>query len=117
MSVSEFSEGSPLSSRLADAPLLSLMPEHVRRLVAASFVRESFAFGEVIVAEGDDADALYVLLSGTARAIKVGERGEEVPLNVVRAGDAFGERALLEESGKRTGSGRRRSEPLVRSRR
>jgi len=45
---------------------------------------------------------MYVLLSGTARAIKGGEHGEEVPLNVLRAGDVFGERALLEENGKRT---------------
>ena len=102
MSISELSDEVPFSPRLDHVPLLSLMPEDVRRLVMASFVRESFAFGEVIVAEGDDADAMYVLLSGTARAIKVGEHGEEVPLNLVRAGDAFGERALLEESGKRT---------------
>jgi ATP-binding cassette subfamily B protein len=78
------------------------MPEDVRRLVQAAFTRQSYAFGEVIVAEGDEADALYVLASGTARAVKAGEHGEEVPLNVLRAGDAFGERALLEPDSKRT---------------
>ena len=44
----------------------------------------SFGFGEVIVAEGDDADALYVIESGTARVVKAGNQGEEVPLNVLR---------------------------------
>ena len=82
--------------------LLELMPSDVRRLVEASFSRVSFAFGEVIVAEGDAADALYVIESGTARVIKAGNQGEEVPLNVLRAGDAFGERALLSPGGSRT---------------
>ena len=69
MSISELSDEVPFSPRLDHVPLLSLMPEDVRRLVMASFVRESFAFGEVIVAEGDDADAMYVLLSGHAEAV------------------------------------------------
>jgi HlyB family type I secretion system ABC transporter len=100
MSVSE----QPVKSNfeLDRIPLLALMPDDVRNLVEASFSRLAFNFGDVIVAEGDDADALYVLVSGTARAIKAGDHGEEVPLNVLRAGDAFGERALLEEGSKRT---------------
>ncbi|WGI31675.1 peptidase domain-containing ABC transporter [Mycolicibacterium aubagnense] len=82
--------------------LLELMPADVRRLVEASFHRESYSFGEVIVAEGDAADAMYMLESGTARVIKTGDQGEEVPLNVLHAGDAFGERALLAPGGTRT---------------
>ena len=102
MSASELQSKPATDPVVQRVPLLSLMPEDVRRLVEASFTRVRFAFGEVIVAEGDDADALYVLLTGTARAIKAGEHGEEVPLNVMRAGDSFGERALVEEAGKRT---------------
>ena len=79
--------------------LLELMPADVRRLVEASFTPVRFGFGEVIVAEGDEADALFVITSGTARVVKAGDHGEEVPLNVLRSGDVFGERALLEPSG------------------
>ena len=92
----------PAPPELRRIPLLELMPAEVRRLVEASFSRESFVFGKVMVAEGDPADALYVIESGTARVVKAGDHGEEVPLNVLRSGDAFGERALLQPGGQRT---------------
>jgi ABC-type bacteriocin/lantibiotic exporter with double-glycine peptidase domain/CRP-like cAMP-binding protein len=95
----------PAPSATADlgrVALLEVMPPAVRRLVEASFTRLAFSFGEVIVAEGAEADALFVIVSGTARVVKVGDHGEEVALNVLRAGDSFGERALLEPGGRRT---------------
>ena len=101
MSISDPEVPSPIadSRRIA---LLELMPADVRRLVEASFTRVKFGFGQVIVAEGDEADALFVLESGTARVIKVGDHGEEVPLNVLHPGEVFGERALLESGWRRT---------------
>ncbi len=83
---------------LGKLPLLEFLPTPVRAEVARRFVPASYPFGAVIVREGDPADALYVLVSGRARVVKRGDTGEEVPLNVLRAGDAFGEMALLEQS-------------------
>ncbi len=83
---------------LGKLPLLEFLPANIRAQVARRFVRASYAFGAVIVREGDPADALYVLLSGRARVVKRGDTGEEVPLNILRAGDAFGEMALLEHT-------------------
>jgi ATP-binding cassette subfamily B protein len=83
---------------LGKLPLLEFLPPAVRAQVARRFVRATYTFGAVIVREGDPADALYVLLSGRARVVKRGDSGEEVPLNVLRAGDAFGEMALLERT-------------------
>jgi CRP-like cAMP-binding protein/predicted double-glycine peptidase len=94
---------------LRELPLLALMPPDARRLVEASFVPVRFPFGAVIVREGDDADAFYVLVAGTARVVKRTDQGTEVPLNVLRPGDAFGERALLEHS-RRTATVRASSE-------
>ena len=74
------------------------MPEEVRRLVAYSFEPAEFAFGSVIVREGDEADSFYVLVSGTARVVKQSEDGSEVALNLLRAGDTFGEIGLLGEA-------------------
>ena len=82
--------------------LFELMPADVRRLVEASFTRVRFGFGDVIVSEGAEADALFVIESGTARVIKAGDHGEEVPLNVLHPGDLFGERAFLEPGRRRT---------------
>ncbi len=81
--------------------ILKLLPDDSRRLVVESFVQVSHGFGEVIVAEGDDADAFYVIVSGPARVLRRGDRGEEVSLGSLGAGDTFGEIALL-EGGDRT---------------
>jgi CRP-like cAMP-binding protein len=66
--------------------------------VEDSFAPVSVPFGAVIVREGEPADAYYVIVSGSARAVKAGEHGEEVPLNTLGPGDGFGEVALLEET-------------------
>ena len=83
---------------VGELPAFAILPEAVRTLVAESFEPVSFPFGAVIVREGDEADAFYVLAGGTARVVKQGEHGEEVPLNVLRRGDSFGEMALLAET-------------------
>jgi ATP-binding cassette subfamily B protein len=88
----------PDDAPLARLPLLEFLPPAVRAEVARRFVRVRFPFGAVIVREGDPADALYVIASGRARVVKRADGGEDVPLNVLRPGDAFGEMALLERS-------------------
>jgi ABC-type bacteriocin/lantibiotic exporter with double-glycine peptidase domain/CRP-like cAMP-binding protein len=92
------SEAAQPFALLGDLPAFALLPEQVRTLVAASFEPVSFPFGAVIVREGDDADAFYVLAAGSARVLKRGEHGEEVPLNVLHRGDSFGEMGLLERT-------------------
>lgn len=95
MSVPEAVDATELVGEL---PGFAILPQQVRTLVAESFEPVSFPFGAVIVGEGDDADAFYVLATGSARVVKKGEHGEEVPLNVLRRGDSFGEMALLAET-------------------
>src|SRR5207237_9752371 len=58
--------------------------------------REHDNFGDVIVKQDDPADSFYVLTSGRARALKIKSDGEEIPLGVLKPGDAFGEAALAE---------------------
>ena len=102
MSTAELPPAAASDPILDRVPFLSLMPGEVRTLVDASFTRVRFDFGDTIVAEGDDADAVYVLLAGTARAVKAGDHGQEVPLSLMGPGDAFGERALIDSAGRRT---------------
>jgi len=88
---------------LDSLPLLRFFPPEARAKVVDSFRTESHSFGEVIVQEGAPSDAFYILLEGRARVLKQGEGGREVPLNVLRSGDEFGEMALLQQ-GVRTAS-------------
>jgi Cyclic nucleotide-binding domain len=93
MSVSDRPLASGAPVELRQNALLELMPADVRRLVEAAFTPVQFRFGEVIVAEGDEADALFVITSGTARVVKAGDHGEEVGKPHVRCDDR-GERRL-----------------------
>ena len=69
-------------------------PEHQDR-VRSLFRKVQYDFGDVIVRQGDPADAFYILVTGRARVVKTSARGEEIPLNVLRPGSEFGESALL----------------------
>ena len=89
------------SSVLERLPLLAAMPADVRALLMHTFERRNYAFGEELVVEGEDADAFYVIVSGQARVVKRRDDGEELAVNSLRPGDAFGELALLERA-KRT---------------
>jgi ABC-type bacteriocin/lantibiotic exporter with double-glycine peptidase domain/CRP-like cAMP-binding protein len=79
-----------------ELPLLGVLAPQVRELVAASFEPVRYEFGETIVAAGDPAEGFYVLRSGVARALAVGDDGQEVSLHLLRAGDSFGESGLLD---------------------
>jgi ABC-type bacteriocin/lantibiotic exporter with double-glycine peptidase domain len=86
----------PGQRALEQLPLLSVLAPEVRELVIASFVPVRYEFGETIIAAGDAPDGFYVLCSGLARVLVTGADGEEVPLNLLRAGEAFGEVGLLD---------------------
>jgi signal-transduction protein with cAMP-binding, CBS, and nucleotidyltransferase domain len=95
----EASAGMDEAGRTLDqVPGFRAMPEEVRRLVADAFELVDYEFGSTIVREGDDADAFYVLVSGSARVLKHAGTAEEISLNVLRRGDSFGEIGLLDES-------------------
>ena len=57
---------------------------------------EHYDFGDVIVRQGDPADSFYIMTNGRARALKVKDDGEEIPLGVLKPGDSFGEAALAD---------------------
>ncbi len=72
-----------------------LPDEHFEKL-RALLVEEQYEFGDVIVKQGDPADAFYVVTSGRVRAVKTHQNGEEIALGALRPGDSFGEAALAE---------------------
>jgi CRP-like cAMP-binding protein len=64
--------------------------------------------GDFILREGDESDALYILLSGKAIVLRRAGDGSEVRLNAVPTGDCVGELAFL-DGGTRTSSVRAES--------
>lgn len=52
--------------------------------------------GTVLMREGDGASSLYVLLDGTVRVVRNDQFGGQVEVGFRRAGDCFGEMALID---------------------
>lgn len=81
-----------LEQQLASVPLLAGLNSRVRRRLAETGKRRTYDAGDDIVRQGSTGTALYIVLSGEARVERDGER-----LGSVKAGDFFGELALIEE--------------------
>lgn len=81
-----------LDQQLASVPLLAGLDGRIRRRLAETGKRRTYAPDDEIVREGSTGTALYVVLSGEARVERGGER-----IGAVKAGDFFGELALIEE--------------------
>jgi len=72
---------------LSRVALLAGLPGETLAALARRMTREEVAAGTAIVAEGDDGDRFYVVLSGILTASQA-TRG---PRGVLRPGDYFGE--------------------------
>ena len=81
-----------LEQQLASVPLLAGLDGRIRRRLAETGKRRTYGADEEIVRQGSNGTALYIVLSGAARVERDGER-----LGGVKAGDFFGELALIEE--------------------
>ena len=71
-----------------------LPDEHFEKLLAVR--EEAYEFGDLIVKQGDPANAFYVLISGRVRAVKFGSKRRGNRARTLRPGDSFGEAALAE---------------------
>lgn len=78
-------------------PFLARLPPVLSELVIRLFRERSFEFGEVIFAEGDRPDGMYVILDGTVRVL-VHHDGHEITLARFGPGEWFGETSLLDGS-------------------
>lgn len=83
------------------SPFASLDETALRALCPHAAIR-TFPKGAVLVNEGDETDALYVLLSGRVKVFLTNEDGKEVVLGSIGVGDYFGE--LVLDGGTRSAS-------------
>ena len=76
------------------SPFRDFSPERLQSLVAGSRV-ESFEANQAVAHQGDAATHFGVLLSGTLNASILGDGGTRQSLGQLKAGDTFGELALM----------------------
>ena len=86
-----------LLATLAKVDIFKDMPAEDLERLKASMVEMTFAEGDLVFEQGEEGDAFYVILSGTASVIHSDEdtnEGETI-LAELKEGSFFGERALL----------------------
>ncbi|HHZ87860.1 MAG TPA: Crp/Fnr family transcriptional regulator [Chromatiaceae bacterium] len=83
---------------LAKIPLFSGLGEGELESLARGAVVRSFPRQSVLINEGDDSDALYVIFSGQLKVFLSDEQGREIVLNQMGEGEYFGELALLDDT-------------------
>lgn len=65
-------------------------------LLAARLGNATFKRGETIFHQGSPGSVLYIIANGQVRIYTTGETGQELSVTIFRAGDFFGELALLD---------------------
>ena len=86
-----------MAACLTKVSLFADLPAVYLRRIASLGVEESYPRGAPVFAEGTPGDKLYVILSGSVRISRqVPGMGEEA-LAILKAGDYFGEMALIDD--------------------
>jgi len=66
------------------------------------FYEHDYGAKEIVFAQGDLGDAIYLMKTGHVRLYRVTEHGKEITLAILGPGDVFGELALFEEAQRET---------------
>ncbi|MEO8280565.1 MAG: cyclic nucleotide-binding domain-containing protein [Ideonella sp.] len=77
-------------------PLFSMLTNEQAQGIADNVVKRRMRRGELVIEAGRKSNALFILLTGRARVIAADERGREVILAVLKAGDYVGEMSLID---------------------
>jgi len=81
-----------------DVPLFAgLGPSELGVLEQHATIR-TYPRNSVVIHEGDEANALYVILSGQVKVFLSNEEGKEIVLNMQGPGEHFGELALIDSA-------------------
>jgi CRP-like cAMP-binding protein len=81
---------------LKNAPIFEELEERDFAKIGACGVKKDYRKGEVILMEEESGSALFVIVDGEVKVVRVGDDGREVILSILGPSDIFGEMALLD---------------------
>lgn len=74
------------------------LPAHIQQALAGVAVYRQFSEGQVIFIEGEPAEWIYILATGWVKASRMSPEGREQALLFLKAGDVFGDVAVLTDT-------------------
>ncbi len=81
---------------LMRVPLFFMLTGEQANAVAQAVSKKRFKRGEMVVEQGRKSNALFIVLSGRCRVLTTDQRGREVIIATMRAGDCIGEMSLID---------------------
>ena len=75
----------------------NLKPEELGALVRAAW-RKAYKRGQEVFCQGDSAKKMFLIKAGRVKLSKTTEGGDELTLDIRKAGDFLGENMLLEDT-------------------
>ena len=85
------------TSELARVPGFEQLDSNELAQLEALTQKKRYPANTAIFFQDDPADALYILLSGTAKAFQTSEDGKDRIVRILKPGHAFGELAMIAE--------------------
>jgi CRP-like cAMP-binding protein len=85
----------PVGEQLGNSPLFRGLSPADRAALAAVSTLRSFARGEELFAEGEPSEALYVVIEGLVKVVKMTPSGKELILEIFGEGDPVGAVAMF----------------------
>ena len=82
---------------LSNVPLFAMLTEAQRAVLVGVVQRRVYPRGATIIEAGEITRSLHIIMSGQAQVVVRGQRGREVILAILRAGEYFGEMSLLDD--------------------
>ncbi|MBI3754086.1 MAG: Crp/Fnr family transcriptional regulator [Deltaproteobacteria bacterium] len=85
-----------IESIISHARIFGSLSSNDIKALAGMGERRQWQKGSQIISEGDEGDALYLILSGKVKVALYGEEGREIVLSIMKEGDVFGEMAIFD---------------------
>jgi CRP/FNR family cyclic AMP-dependent transcriptional regulator len=83
---------------LRNVPMFSLLPADQLLLLTAVLIRKPYPKNSTVIAAGDPADALYIVISGRLKVMMGDKEGREIILAFLTQGEVFGEMGLIDQA-------------------
>ena len=81
---------------LKKTDLLSGLDDHDIKTVAKIAVESKYPTDTILFNEGDCTTSLYIILSGSVRAVSIDRSGQQIVHNTFKSGDYFGEMSFID---------------------